>query len=125
MVACARDRQGQLCEPLLWAMLGKHGAGSGDLGWVRGSMADAAQPDGPVTVVRTATSPTIDGHLTEAGWQRAAVIHPLTRAEPDEGSAPSERTRVYLLYDADTLYVGVRAYDTDPKRIVARERQRA
>lgn len=77
-----------------------------------------------VRVVRTDTPPTIDGHLTEPMWQRAAVIEPLTQAEPDEGTPASERTRVYLLYDADTLYIGIRAYDADATRIVGRERQR-
>ncbi|MGQ0594236.1 MAG: hypothetical protein ACT4QB_16790 [Gammaproteobacteria bacterium] len=95
--------------------------------WILPEIASAQEAHGAspgVQVVRSDTPLTIDGHLTESMWQRAAVIAPLTQAEPNEGTQPTERTRVYLLYDADTLYIGVRAYDSEPQRIVARERQR-
>lgn len=77
-----------------------------------------------VPIVRTMAPPHIDGRLSEAVWEEAAVISDFTQAEPDEGSRPSEKTRVYLLYDSDALYIGIRAYDTEPDRIVAKERQR-
>lgn len=38
--------------------------------------------------------PTIDGRLSEAAWQQAAVLPSLTQAEPNEGATPSKHTVV-------------------------------
>ena len=38
--------------------------------------------------------------------------------EPTEGGEPSQRTEFRVAYDATTLFVKVRAFDTDPDRIV-------
>ncbi|MEP6933940.1 MAG: carbohydrate binding family 9 domain-containing protein [Nitrospirota bacterium] len=75
-------------------------------------------------MVQTAKPPVIDGHLVEAVWARAAVVPELTQAYPNEGAPPSTRTEVRLLFDADFLYIGVRAFDHEPERIIAKERQR-
>lgn len=77
-----------------------------------------------VRVVRTTAPPVIDGHLTEAVWAGAAEISAFTQAEPDEGAPPSEQTSVFLLYDSEFLYIGVRAFDSAPEKIVAKARQR-
>lgn len=77
-----------------------------------------------VTLVRTKEPPNIDGRLTEAAWERAAVVTDLTQAYPNEGTSPSERTEVRLLFDADFLYIGIRAFDSEPEKIIAKERQR-
>lgn len=66
-----------------------------------------------------ANSPiTIDGRLDEPVWEQAPSIHEFVQREPAEGQAPSQRTDARVAYDADALYVAVRAQDTDPERIV-------
>jgi len=77
-----------------------------------------------VRVVRTDTPPTIDGRLDEEAWRDAAVIRDLTQVEPAEGRPPSQATQVYLLYDRDFLFIGVRARDSQPDRIIARDMER-
>jgi hypothetical protein len=44
--------------------------------------------------------------------------------EPDEGQPGSEDTEVYILYDDANLYIGVRALDSEPDRVVGRILQR-
>ncbi len=61
----------------------------------------------------------LDGRLDEAGWRLAAWISDFVQKEPNEGAEPTERTAVAFFYDADALYVGVRAYADDPAKIQA------
>src|SRR5688572_22326862 len=60
----------------------------------------------------------IDGSLDEAAWRSAPTIGDLTQRQPRTGEAPTERTDVTLLHDADTLYIGVVCYDSEPDRII-------
>lgn len=62
----------------------------------------------------------IDGLLSEAFWQRAAVIGDLRQQEPDEGAPATEKTEVRVAVDGDNVYVGVMAFDRDPNGIVSR-----
>jgi hypothetical protein len=65
------------------------------------------------------TSPiTIDGRLIEPVWEQAPSIHEFVQREPAEGQPPSQRTDARIAYDADALYVAVRAHDTNADRIV-------
>ncbi len=73
---------------------------------------------------RVEKGPVVDGVLDEAVWQRAAVIDNFTQQEPAEGQPATERTEVLLLYDAAQLYIGVRAYDSNPNAIIATEMRR-
>ncbi len=68
--------------------------------------------------------PTIDGALDDEAWADAALLSPLTQVIPVEGDAPSERTEVRITYDANAIYVGVRAHDREPDRIIARGMRR-
>ncbi|MGE0703075.1 MAG: DUF5916 domain-containing protein [Vicinamibacterales bacterium] len=72
-----------------------------------------------VRVVRVATRPVIDGRLDESIWQQADVITDFHQIRPGNGTPPSERTEVYLLYDSDALYIGARMFDSEPDRIAA------
>ena len=73
---------------------------------------------------RVEKGPVVDGVLDEAVWQRAAAIDNFTQQEPAEGQPATERTEVLLLYDAAQLYIGVRAYDSNPNAIIATEMRR-
>lgn len=66
----------------------------------------------------------LDGVLDEPAWRRATPATEFRQQEPREGAAPSERTEVYVLYDAAVLYLGAMLYDSDPQGILAYQRQR-
>jgi hypothetical protein len=70
-------------------------------------------------IQRVSGPPVIDGRLDEADWLRAPAIADLHQVNPVEFAAPTEETRVYLLYDRDALYVGARMFDAEPERINA------
>ncbi len=63
--------------------------------------------------------PRIDGLLDEADWAAAAVARDFVVFEPDEGARPSQRTEVRVLYGAEAIFVGIRAFDSAPDSIVA------
>ena len=77
-----------------------------------------------VTMVRTENPPVIDGNLNDESWSTAPVISNFTQVQPDEGSPPSEKTEILLLYNSDFIYVGIRAFDSQPDNITARIMQR-
>lgn len=60
----------------------------------------------------------LDGRLDESIWARAPIIGEFVQREPAEGQPPSQRTEARVAYDEGALYVAVRAFDTDPDRIV-------
>ncbi|MYD70881.1 MAG: carbohydrate binding family 9 domain-containing protein [Acidobacteria bacterium] len=73
-----------------------------------GTAADVlAQP--VVTAVRVVQPPVIDGLLDDDAWTDAARLSTFVQTAPVEGAAASEPTDVYLVYDGENLYVGVRA----------------
>jgi hypothetical protein len=68
-------------------------------------------------------SVTLDGRLDEAVWQTASPITSFTQLDPSEGQPASERTEVYIAYDADALYVAARLFDDGPvsRRLARRD----
>ncbi|MDI1319075.1 MAG: DUF5916 domain-containing protein [bacterium] len=60
----------------------------------------------------TTTPPKIDGVISEGEWGGAAHSGAFTMVEPTEGGAVTERTEFWVTYDADTVYVAVRAHDS-------------
>ena len=89
-----------------------------------------ARPDGWVpprdteryraVAVRVSTRPILDGALDDAVWQEAIPFGGFFQQERHEGEPATERTEVRILYDADNMYFGIRAYDSEPDRIVAK-----
>src|SRR5262245_18782899 len=66
---------------------------------------------------RTSEVPRDDGRLDDAGWATASVVSDFVQKIPNEGSTPSERTEVRLLYDDEALYVGARLRRSNPEAI--------
>lgn len=64
----------------------------------------------------TGDGPVIDGSLDDRVWADAAVIEDFWQVDP-EYSAPSQKTRAYIMYDQYNLYVGVYMYDDEPDKI--------
>ena len=54
---------------------------------------------------------TVDGRLDEAAWQKAGVIEDITQQSPKPGEPTPYHTKVYLLRDHHTLYIGLRCED--------------
>jgi hypothetical protein len=63
-------------------------------------------------------TPVIDGKLDEAAWALAQPIMDFVQRDPEEGAPATERTQAWVLYDDGSLYIGVRAYDSEPDRII-------
>ncbi len=86
-----------------------------------------AQSDRPKAVVRPTridTPPQIDGRLDEPFWADIEPITDFRQFEPDNGEPATERTEMRIAYDNDFLYFGVRAYDSEPDKIIARQFER-
>lgn len=62
----------------------------------------------------------LDGRLEEGVWKLAKPATNFVQREPSDGAPATERTEVRVLVSAEALYVGVRAFDSDPAGIVAR-----
>lgn len=61
---------------------------------------------------------TLDGVLDEPVWSSAPDIGALIQRQPNPGDSPTERTKVTLVRDADNLYIGVMAYDSEPDKVI-------
>jgi hypothetical protein len=72
----------------------------------------------PVDALASAKAVRAAGEPSEDVWQTAAPVDAFVQREPSEGGAPSQRTEFRVAYDASTLFVRVRAYDTEPDKIV-------
>ncbi|GAB4539982.1 MAG: hypothetical protein Tsb0020_53470 [Haliangiales bacterium] len=70
--------------------------------------------------VRTDARVAIDGALTEEAWLAAPAFEQFVQSYPRSGDAPSERTEARILYDDDTLYIGVICYDEAPELVSGR-----
>ncbi len=70
--------------------------------------------------VRTPVAPKIDGTLDEPEWKLAKPLVDFVQLVPNEGSEPTEKTEIRILYDDEALYVGCTMYDSEPSKIVAR-----
>lgn len=66
----------------------------------------------------------LDGLLTEDFWGGAPILSDLTQQEPAQGVAATESTEVVVVYDDENLFIGIRALDSEPGRIVSRILQR-
>jgi len=93
--------------------------------WAFGGSAVSAQPLRPALEMRLTTQPPVlDGKLDDGCWQDAPVLTNFTQVLPVEGAPPTERTEVRFLYTANYLYLGVRCFDTEPGKIIAKQMER-
>ena len=87
-----------------------------------GGSAAAQDPSAPRPVleaVRVDTAPTLDGVVSgEEVWSRATPATGFTQTAPREGEPASEKTEVFVLFDDETVYVGVVCHDRTPDDIV-------
>lgn len=72
----------------------------------------------------TQEAPIIDGLIDNQIWDAVAWSGEFTERYPNDGVKPSQETAFKVLYDDNFLYVLVRAYDTEPDKIVKRMSRR-
>lgn len=75
-----------------------------------------------IHATQTESTPRIDGVLDEPAWATAVPIDTFTQQEPRQGQPASDRTEVRILYDRGHLYIGVKAFASEP--VVATEMRR-
>ncbi|HET7372093.1 MAG TPA: DUF5916 domain-containing protein [Gemmatimonadaceae bacterium] len=66
----------------------------------------------------------LDGSLSGPSWRAADSIVDFRQREPLGGAPASERTVVKVVRDAQTIYIGVRAYDGDMPAVRASQLRR-
>ena len=71
------------------------------------------------TIASAQRAPVVDGVFDPEEWQDATRVDDFHQIAPVEFSVPSQRTEVYVKYDADTLYVGARLLDDVPGGVTA------
>ena len=77
------------------------------------------------SAIRATEVPTLDGDvLGDPAWKSATPITSFVQEQPDEGQPASEKTEVRVIFTADTLYVGVMLYDSDPSGIIVSDARR-
>jgi hypothetical protein len=89
------------------------------------ALASDAPPPGSSRAIaaRLITLPlVIDGRLDDPAWEAAAVSGDFW--VPDQLRPPSERTQVLVLSDGEWLYIGFRAFDSQPRQIEAQQVRR-
>ena len=59
----------------------------------------------------------VDGRLDEPDWGQAPSTTTFVQREPVEGASAETRTEVWVLFDADAVYVGVMMHEDEPSRI--------
>ena len=64
---------------------------------------------------------TIDGRLDEEAWRRAEPTTDFRQSEPETGTPSTERTEVRIVFNSDSLYIGVELYDSDPNRLLGNQ----
>ncbi len=62
----------------------------------------------------------VDGYLDEGVWSNEFSVSNFTQLDPIEGTAPTEKTFIRIIYTNDALYLGARLSDSSPDSIVAR-----
>ena len=81
---------------------------------------------GRVTIraVRLTEPLVIDGLLRDPIYSQVPAIGDFVQQEPHEGEPATERTELWIFFDATNIYFAVRCLDDQPDRIIANEMRR-
>ncbi|MED5470371.1 MAG: hypothetical protein VX577_01395, partial [Verrucomicrobiota bacterium] len=77
-----------------------------------------------IEVPRLENGTKIDGILDEEQWDMAASISDFTQVEPVSMGEPSQRTELRVFSTSKALYLGILCFDSEPDKILAKERRR-
>ena len=71
------------------------------------------------------TSPLrIDGRLDEQIYTTVPPVTGMIQTEPRAGEPSTQQTDAWVMFDRDTVYVGVRCWDAHPERMIMNEMRR-
>ncbi len=84
------------------------------------SKQDTAYVKKTYTVAEVKVPPEVDGWLNDESWNAAPWKGDFQMYEPYDDRPPTQQTQFKVIYDADHIYVGIRAFDTAPDSIVQR-----
>src|SRR5512135_68924 len=80
----------------------------------------AVRGDPPsLAAVKVDHGPKLDGDLQDPVWGQATPFSAFKMVFPIPGAEPTERTELRVLVDGANLYLGVRCFDSQPKKISA------
>ena len=71
-----------------------------------------------LTISRATTPIVINGVLDDETWKLAAVAKDFIQYQPYNGSNPSQKTEIQILYDDNAIYFGATMYDSSPDSII-------
>jgi hypothetical protein len=74
-----------------------------------------------LTAMKTDVPIRLDGRVIEDAWKHVEPVTEFRQRELVEGAPVSERTELYILHDAENLYIGVICYDSEPDKIIHKE----
>ncbi len=72
----------------------------------------------------TTEKPEIDGILNDECWKTGEWAGDFTQWIPNEGAKPSQPTQLKILYDDKNIYVAIRAFDSEPDKIIRKAGRR-
>jgi len=78
-----------------------------------------AADDAPLTIRKAAGEITIDGDLSDPGWQNALTFDTWYETNPGDNIEPKVKTVGYVTYDGKFFYAAIHAIDTNPKAVRA------
>ncbi len=70
--------------------------------------------------IKNGTAPRLDGVFDEAVWDEVEWTSDYVENEPDNGTAPTEQSKLKIVYDDKNLYIAVHCLDADPDKIEKR-----
>ena len=114
----AENQQASLSSAMAGRILGPPAPAAGE--------AVSRDADGRVTLraFPLAEPLTVDGVLDDPVYDQVPAAGGFLQQEPNEGAPASEDTRVWVLYDAENLYIAARLEEDHPERLMASEMRR-
>jgi hypothetical protein len=83
-----------------------------------------AQGHVTIRAVRLTEPLIIDGLLQDEIYSQVPAIGDFVQQEPHEGEPATERTELWIFFDATNIYFAVRCLDDQPDRVIANEMRR-
>ncbi|MCH9647662.1 MAG: carbohydrate binding family 9 domain-containing protein [Deltaproteobacteria bacterium] len=112
------SRWSHLFQPALYLLLGLPAVAASGHDSAPDS-ASATVPD--ITAIFVDQELQVDGYLDEEIWQTAPIAAGFSQRTPTEGAPISQHTEFRVAFTSTTLYLGFRANDTQPEKLVAKE----
>jgi hypothetical protein len=74
-----------------------------------------------IRAVRLTAPLRVDGRLDDEVYSTVPAISDFIQNDPQEGAPATERTELWVLFDADAIYISARCWDSQPERTIVSE----